>query len=262
MKTTLFLSAILCSSLFVVSCKKEKDNNTDNNPEQMGPQPGKLVHYPFNGNVRDTSGNSLNALNVYNIIFEADRFGRPNEAAVFGSGPNNSTIAVPSVSAKLSGLPFSISIWFKTADPNSSQALIKADGGEYNNTSGFWLQLGKVGPGKMTFGFGDNSSLNETAINTITTPALFSANNWYHIVVNVRGANDMDFYINGEKNTSCSYAGTATSMVFCTQANQLIGSFGFHPGFTTFLNGSIDDYRVYNKTLSPQEINALYSFRP
>jgi Concanavalin A-like lectin/glucanases superfamily len=262
MKTTLILSAFLCSSLFVVSCKKEKDKTTGNNPEQMGPQPGKIVHYSFNGNVRDTSGNNLNATYLNNISFEADRFGRPNEAAVFGSGASYSSIAVPAVSSRLSGFPFAVSIWFKTMDPNSSQPILKADGGESNTTSGFWLQMGKVGPGKITFGFGDNTSINETAVNTITTPAIFSANTWYHIVVNVRGANDMDFYINGVKNNSCSYAGTATSMVFCTAGNQLVGAFGFHPGFNSALNGMLDDYRVYNKILSPQEINALYSFRP
>ena len=262
MKTRLLLSAIACSTLFAVSCKKEKTSNNDNNSEQMGPQPGKLVHYPFNGNVRDTSGNNLNATFLNNISFTTDRFGRPNEAALFAAGASYSSIAVPTVGSRLSGFPFAVSIWFKTVDPNSSQPILKADGGESFTNSGFWLQLGKAGPGKMTFGFGDNSSLNETAVNTITTPAVFSANTWYHIVVNVRGANDMDFYINGVKNNSCSYAGTATNMVFSTIGNELIGTFGFHPGFNYILNSTLDDYRVYNKILSPQEINALYSFRP
>ncbi len=262
MKTTLFLSAFLCSTLFVVSCKKEKDNNTDNNPEQMGPQPGKLVHYPFNGNVRDTSGNSLNATYLGNISYEADRFGRTNEAIVLGSGNTYSSVAVPSVSSKLAGFPFSISIWFKTVNPASNQTLLKADGGESNTNSGYWLQIGAAGPGQMSFHFGDNSSLNSSSVNTITTPAIFSGNTWYHIVVNVRGGNDMDFYINGVKNNSCSYSGSATSMIFCTAGNQQKGSFGTHPGYPSVFSGTLDDYRVYNRTLNQQEINALYSFRP
>jgi hypothetical protein len=243
----------------VVSCKKGSSPNND--PELLGPESGKVIHYSFNNTLNDGSGNNLNAV-LYGdpLTYAADRFGRANQAAVF-PGPTNSVIVgTPSISEKITGFPFSVSLWFKTASVIDYQTLVRADGGESSSYSGFWLQVGVGGEGTLSFSFGDNTSNTSSSRNTITTPAVFSADTWYHVAVNVRGANDMEFYINGVKNTACTYSGDATAMVFNpAYTTGLLGNF---PGASSSFEGLMDDYRIYSKTLSQAEVSALYNFHP
>jgi hypothetical protein len=89
--------------------------------------------------------------------------------------------------------------------------------------------------------------------NSITTPAVFSTNNWYHVVVNVRGANDMDFYINGVKNTSCTYDGYGTTMVYTTAPS--MGVIGVFPGAGSAFDGVMDDYRIYKRSFPRRSIS-------
>jgi hypothetical protein len=79
-------------------------------------------------------------------------------------------------------------------------------------------------------------------------------------VVNVRGANDYDFYINGTKLTNCTYGGSATAMVFYPEPVR--GIIGNEDGLTVHYGGLLDDYRIYTKVLSPEEVAALYNFQP
>jgi Concanavalin A-like lectin/glucanases superfamily len=265
MKLNLVTSAVLCSTLIFFSCKKDTTTppipNTDT--ELLAAQPDKVAHYNFNGNLRDSSGNNLNPVYVSNITYTPDRFGRSGQAAMFNGPSNISFIAIPSPAAKISGFPFSISMWFKTTDVSRSQTLVKADGGEYNIYSGYWLQIGAAGSGTLSFNIGNNNGENNsTGRNTITTPAILTANTWYHVVVNARGANDMDFYINGTKNNNCIYDGSANTMVFGTQGNQQNGALGFYLYGNSVFEGAMDDYRIYKKVLSPSEILTLYNFHP
>ena len=264
MKIKQILFAALCSIAILSSCKKDKTTEppVDYTDELLGVQADKILHYSFNGSLDDESGNNLMATYPNNVTYTADRFGRPDHAIVFGGSSNMTTLATPSPKPFITGMPFSISIWFKATAVSTSQTLVKADGGEYNTYSGYWLQLGAVAPGAMSFSIGNNSANNSTARNTITTPAVFTAGNWYHVVVNVRGANDMDFYINGVKNTSCSYDGSATAMVFCSQQNQQLGVMGVFMGVGSIFEGVMDDYRIYKKALSQEEVSALYNFHP
>lgn len=265
MKIKQILLTALCSIAILSSCKKDKTTEppVDYTDEQLGVQADKVLHYSFNGSLEDESGNNLVPTYSYNVTYTADRFGRPDHAIIFGGSSNMTNLVTPSPKPFIAAMPFSVSIWFKATDVSSSQTLVKADGGEYNTYSGYWLQLGAVAPGTMSFSIGNNSANNSSsARNSITTPAVFTAGNWYHVVVNVRGANDMDFYINGVKNTSCTYDGSATSMVFCSQLNQQFGVMGAFMGIDSIFEGVMDDYRIYKKALSQTEVNALYNFHP
>lgn len=245
------------------SCKKDSTPPTPTptgDPELLGPQTDKVLHYSFNGNLSDGSGNSMSATSSNNISYTSDRFGRANQAAVFGGPSNISYIAVPTLSAKVPGFPFSISLWFKTSNVTSSQTLVKSDGGETATYSGYWLQSNVAGAGTMSFSFGDNTSLGTGSRNSIHTPAVFSANTWYHVVVNVRAANDMDFYINGVKNNNCTYDGYGTTMAYTSVPS--VGVIGVFPGVNSAYEGLLDDYRIYKKILTQTEVSALYNFQP
>jgi len=78
-------------------------------------------------------------------------------------------------------------------------------------------------------------------------------------VINVRGADDMDMYINGVKDNAATYDGDATTIVYGVDSpTGLIGNaFGGQ-----YFAGKMDDFRVYNRVLTPTEISGLYNYHP
>lgn len=259
MKRIIFLG-ILSISLFS-SCKKDKTPtpvNTD--PELLGIQTNKVFHYNFNGSLKDGSGNNLNAADSMNITYTADRFGRSNQAAVFGGATNPSWILTPSLGTKITGFPMAVSFWFKPVSVVGHQMIFKGDGFERSAPSGFRITFG-ARPGQMGFTIGDKTIGGSSGSNYIVTPQnVITANTWQHVVVNARGANDYDFYINGAKLTNCTYGGSATSMVFYPEPVR--GIMGNEDGFSFFFEGALDDYRIYTKVLSQEEVSTLYNFHP
>ena len=263
MKTRSLALSVMTVLLALASCKKDSNEippPVNNDPELLGAETSKVFHYSFNGNLNDGSGSNLHAAGSNNISYTTDRLGRPNQAVVFAGSGNSSYILTPSLSSKNITFPFSVSFWFKANSVSGSQTLIKSDGVERSGYAGFWAQLGVTGTGTMAFNFGDLTGASGSSRNSIITPSIFAANTWYHIVVNVRGANDMDFYVNGVKNNNCSYDGSAATIVFNEPESR--GILGVYDGASSDFGGAFDDYRIYKKILSQTEVSALYNFQP
>ena len=69
----------------------------------------------------------------------------------------------------------------------------------------------------------------------------------------VRGETDMNVYVNGAEDGG-SYSGSGGSLTY-GNGNASIGTCHYA---NTYLNGDIDDVRVYERALSPEEIQRLY----
>jgi len=244
--------------LFVlVSCKKDSKAPTPPTPletdEQLNPANGKASHYLFNGNIRDTSGNSHHGGEASSLAWGTDRFNRANRAlAMNGTSTDFETDGM--------GLsfPFSYSFWMNAADPSAISALFQSN----KTTSvyyGSWLQLSVASPNKLAFSFGDGTGTSGGSRNSLLSSVALSANQWYHIVINVRGANDMDLYINGVKDNSAAYDGSATTIAYSfANPTSVIGTAYGNQNF----NGKIDDFRVYSRVLTVTEVSNLYNFQP
>jgi len=77
------------------------------------------------------------------------------------------------------------------------------------------------------------------------------------MVYNGNGATDADkikFYYNSDEQ-SLSYGGTIASTIPIISNNFLIGRQQNKP----FFNGSISDFKIYNRALSDSEIKLLYN---
>ncbi|MBL7742201.1 MAG: LamG domain-containing protein [Chitinophagaceae bacterium] len=249
--------SVLVSLLVFASCKKDSKEPTPPTPvqadEQLNPANGKISHYLFNGNIRDTSGNSHHGGEASSIAYGPDRFNRANRALAL----NGTSTDFETGGLGLS-FPFSYSFWMNAADPSAIAALFQSDrttGAYY----GSWLQLSVASANKLAFSFGDGTGSSGGSRNSLLSSVALSANQWYHIVINVRGANDMDLYINGAKDNSASYDGSATSIAYSSpNPSSVIGSAFENQNF----NGRIDDLRIYNRVLTATEVNSLYSFQP
>jgi RHS repeat-associated protein len=80
-------------------------------------------------------------------------------------------------------------------------------------------------------------------------------NTWYHIVAVIRGAADMDIYINAD-NDGGTYSRTGGSIAYSTSSAS-IARIRFASSDNEF-NGKIDDVRVFNAALSEQDAEQLY----
>jgi Concanavalin A-like lectin/glucanases superfamily len=262
MKTTHFFAFIMATVFIFSSCKKDKtEPPVTPDPELLGPEAGKVFHYSFNNAATDGSGNGLNPTGTNNLSFTTDRFGRANQAALFGSGGSTTNIITPSLSGKLSGLPVAVSFWMKTDDHSHTQLIAKSDGFERSTYSGYTIYLGAWGDKKISFSFANNTGIGAGALALIISPEVITANNtWYHVVINVRSATDYDFYVNNVKYTNCTTGGSATTMVFNPPSVGIMGVYDGTPN--TNFTGALDDYRVYNRSLSQQEVNTLFTFQP
>ena len=80
------------------------------------------------------------------------------------------------------------------------------------------------------------------------------ANTWYHVTgVYNAATSELHVYLNGQLDD-----GTLLGTVSSTQQNSSANvNIGRRPGFSNFnLNGRIDDARIYNRALTPTEIQA------
>ncbi len=80
----------------------------------------------------------------------------------------------------------------------------------------------------------------------------FNENEWYHIVGIRESDSNTRIYINGiEKVTGTTQGGPASSIYRLFLGNS--------DGYAFYFNGTFDDVRIWNRALSPEEINATYN---
>jgi hypothetical protein len=115
-----------------------------------------------------------------------------------------------------------------------------------------------TGGGTLVFGFfndTDCSGIQGGYCEETTSSAALSARRWNHVVVTYNDtANSIIFYIDGAP-VADDGAASADSM--------LTDDLDFHIGSccelgSTFFDGALDDVRLYNRALSPTEVQRLY----
>ncbi|TAE00268.1 MAG: LamG domain-containing protein [Bacteroidetes bacterium] len=201
---------------------------------------GLLAYYPFNGNANDESGNG-NHGTINGATLTKDRKGNANKAYNFDG---NSNILIKSTLG-LSNINVTISLWFNNASDYNSGAFIK------------------IGSSKSGYGLGIGSNYFENKGNNLL--GLFEVIRWistgqtlttgWHNAVFILNENGVPtFHLDGV--FIGNYGG---SMAISPNGRIEIG--GYYEDVTRvnrYFKGSIDDVRIYNRSLSDVEIKALY----
>ena len=193
---------------------------------------GLVAYWPFDENggttAGDASGNGHTGTFVGTAALPGWVSGKLGKALGFpGAGGNTKMIFSP-ISI---GATHTISMWiYLTADCVSYADLFSQD-----DAVGLWC-LKSTGANRLTYYIGGNH-FNNTAL---------QLNRWYHVAITSDGAATTIFYLNGIADGSMS--GTLSY-----SANTM----GSDPSLEA-LSGSIDEVRVYNRTLSASEVYALY----
>ncbi len=205
---------------------------------------GLVACYHFEGNAQDGSGNG-NDGTVNGATLTTDRFGNLNGAYSFDG--INDYLSLPN---KVSG-DFSVVFWVKTAKSAPAGTnwfegwgLIDAEVCGVTNDWGLAL----IDGGKISFGIVNYNT-------TIKSTSLVNDSDW-HLIVGTRNQNSGVFqlYVDG------ALQATGEGSKNLLQAAPWIGV-GNNPCDVSanrrWFDGVIDDVRIYNRTLSDEEIQQL-----
>jgi len=198
---------------------------------------GLVAYYPFNGNANDESGNGHNAT-ANNATQTTDRFGNINSAYLFNGV--STYLQTDGTGLPLGNSNRTITCWVKLNSYSQYEAYMVGYGGWGNMDSIYGLSCHSYFNNKLMFSqWGDE----------ITSTSIMSLNQWYLCCATNVG-NSVNLYLNGNLET------TGNIEINTTQGDMLMGSCFYLGGH--FLNGSLDDVRIYDRALSEQEIQALY----
>jgi hypothetical protein len=212
------------------------------------PNDGLVAYYPFNGNANDESGNG-NDGTVNGATLTTDRLGNANSAYSFdGVDDYIKVIESPVIDFQNSN-SFTIAFWTKTSSPKPNISPIDKHIRGYASGYGFIFYLTYTYtcnyPGYLDFfvggGFGDSCS------NGPVNDGL------WHFIVGTYNSNDNSIrsYIDSTAQTDVDTRKDDLE----TSADLFIGGQDSEMAF----DGVIDDIRIYNRTLSEADIQALYN---
>lgn len=192
------------------------------NFSEAGIADGLIAYYPFDSHVKDYSGSG----NHGNLIGASYTAGIKNQGLAFLSNGQKVTIS------NISNNVLTLSCWHK-----------------WENNSTTWRTL-----------FGNNSNIHHVIFEANGQLSLWDGSqkvygytvtdsNWHNYVVIITSAANAILYVDGV------YIGqTSTSLDLFTYPIQVIGNWGGD----SYPCGYMDEVRVYNRALTPQEIKIMY----
>ncbi len=207
-----------------------------------GDDTGLVGRWSCEGNFKDSSGQGNNGTQIGGVKITSGAKGR----ACSFDGVND-YVNVTSASA-LNAANLTISAWVKVNAFSGG-----AGGGGivtkriWSNTDGYMLYLRST---RMDLSYSNASDYTWT---DFTYNAAFNTNKWYHLAATVNRT-DVVFYINGQEVQRNVSIGTVTNGLYPTEPLRI----GVGYSLNHYFNGTIDEVRIYNRSLSATEVNALY----
>jgi hypothetical protein len=197
-----------------------------------------VAYYPFNGNANDESGNNRNLVKNGSIQLTNDRFGNTNSAYLFDGSDDylEHSTDIPSLSK------YTISLWAKVTSGSSYESVFTSRNGTDNN-KGFQIESTTSNGFRVSTKNGTDLSFGDVSLNV-----------WYLITITAdNSSKDTRAYLNG---------------VFIDNVTSVANTFYFdgfrigrNRGGDRYFGGTIDDVKIYDRVLSPINIEFLYSIQ-
>ena len=215
---------------------------------------GKYVNWAT-GQALDSSGNGRNGSLVNMSTTTSPAIGKIGQALALSG--NNDAVSVSSAGLPSGNAPRSLSVWIKTLQaPASSNYPGIVEYGTRVNNQNYLLSLfpangqlqgncniqGTVG---ISFWGSNGTACAGVAVND---------GKWHHVVVTYDGTSNR-IYLDGVlKNTQTPSPSPSTVLGSALVISETSNTNGIPP-----FQGSIDDVRIYNRAISPSEVQALYN---
>ncbi|MFC2124526.1 LamG-like jellyroll fold domain-containing protein [Bacteroidota bacterium] len=218
-----------------------------------------IAHYPFDGNPNDATLNNLDGTITGGTTLSSDRFGNDNSAYSFNG--TDGYINTPDDMLLDFGAGESISLAFWARSNNNGDSFYyiqKGYGGSTAGNNAFNYAMGRSS-NKINFTFSDDNNIGNRP--WTTTNDVFLDTGWHYIVMNhtFGDGSNSQLYIDGDPVAGSWSNGTGSEIPQQNDIDLLIGS-----GYTAagdniyFIDGAMDDVRIYNRMLSQDEIDSLY----
>ncbi len=220
---------------------------------------GLVAYYPFTGNAGDSSGNG-NHGTVYGASLTAGKLGISNSAYLFNGIDNRIDLPNPFLLGTQNSV-FSFSTRIKFNDISNVPNI-------WGKTL-FWGEVNfQINPDSSVHFWWANSFSGNKYSSIITNPGVMHTNVWHDLVVVFENSLGT-IYIDGNlvlTNSSWSAQGggllsstqTETVCNFAQDANSSrFGARTASGSLQGFLKGAIDDFRIYNRSLTQSEITYL-----
>jgi len=210
------------------------------------PIDGLVAYYPFNGNANDESGNGNNGITNGGMSWGIDRFGNENGAASFNG--TNAYISIPnsfSIQSPTNALTISSWIYINNFYNGVAPVCHKSNTTEYGQ---YGIQIYNR-DGAWAF-----HETTQRGSSTVSGSYIFQKGEWYHLAISWDG-NTIKYFINDVLNGTRTLIGPLIMDSFPLEIGRDT------PGQTEYLNGRLDDFRIYNHALSDTEIQALFRER-
>lgn len=211
---------------------------------------GLLVHYELNGDANDAASNQLHGT-VQGATSTGNMNGTLNSALSFDGIDDyvelsGSTLMKPA-------FPLTIAFWLKV-DQSEACAVYFSDFLD-NQYYGFWVNVSATN--EISINFGDGGVAGASSRRSKTASADIEIGEWQHFVFTIRGANDMDIFMDCQE-VSGSYSGSGDpAIAYGTYAPRLMSSIAVGTAPRVFLRGSMDDVMLWDRELTASEITSF-----
>lgn len=207
---------------------------------------GLIGHFPLNGNAEDFGSENRDGMINGSVVSATDRFGNSNACLEFNGVDGSISLG----DAYDSGQELSFSIWAcfdETYDQSAYQIFISKHDDSSNQDKSFFV--GKNGGTGSFYSRYYDGDLDGVDCSSAGFPVV---NHWYHIVSVFDNGNSY-LYIDGVLADSES----SERLLNDSLTETIIGSTQtpLH-----FMDGKLDDLRVYNRVLSIDEVQSLYGY--
>ena len=216
------------------------------------PTNGLIAYYPFTGNAIDSSGNGNNGT-VNGATLTTDRFGKANNAYNF-NGTSDYIQVANSASLNSVSNQITISMWLNYDNLLSDYNWKGISKGGWNVGSGYELLYrnsynGDSGGVQLTSSY---SGYDASYFNLDTLQG-----KWINLI-STYSQSQGKLYCNGKLIPGSASGGGFSNFISNTY-DLLIGKRNPNDQFAGYVNGKLDDIRIYNRALDSSEVQALYN---
>ena len=211
---------------------------------------GLVAYYPFNGNANDESGNGNNGTSIGGVTFTPGKVGQ----ALFLNGTDYVNAGNAPI-IHISAGDFTIGVWVFFNAISGDMSIVDKMVNTVGSANNDGWRLLKQTDNRFWFCFGGGTK-NGCDSQGLPAFGVFSSTKamtgvWYHIAV-VKSTANFSIYVNGQLQDS-RYS--LPNFLDTQSPNLLIGN---NASYRAYLNGLIDEAKVYNRALSESEIQQLY----
>jgi len=221
-------------------------------PFTTTPPSGPIAHWQFDESsgttATDSSGNNNTGTLVNGPTWIPGRIGN----GLSFDGVNDSMSVADSTSLRL-GTTMTVSTWVSVRANVADWVRLVGKGSSSDRNYGLWREW----DGDLLFQIysqGAASACNFwNNLGAGSSTNIAAGSGWHHVLATYDGTTG-NMYVDGTQ----AYSGACTITPAASADPLTVGYAGFH----TYLNGLLDDVRLYNRALSASEISSLYSSVP